>query len=231
MYQMEQIIKCRQYALVFLLMVFLPLIRNGNASTEQLNQQQKIMYKTKFIPNDFQNMECGYHSVIPNACTPQLEKGKTGIKINGPRQMICYIITSDTQAIGVTVVPYLPICFSYKITKKRQYKHYEESNIIIYIKNEKDKNWTSGVVHYEDDGYNIPSPEEEEDMRKIQEEVKNAQNYSEDTLDKGPSFGATMNLNVLEYVNIPLKSGEYEIYLTNFGLESNHIIVKIVIKS
>lgn len=228
---MRKLRKYHKYALIYFCMMFLSSIWNGNTSTVQLNRQQKIMNKIKFIPNEFQNMECGYRSVVPNPCTPQFENGTIGIKINGPHQMICYAIISDNPATRATVPPYLPICISYKITKKRQYKYYKDSDMVVYIKNKKDEHWNSGVVHYEDGGDNIPSPEEEGDNRKIQEEIKNAQNYSEDMLDNSPHFGAAMNLNVLEYVDMPLKAGEYEIYLTNFGLESNHITVEVVIKN
>lgn len=188
------------------------------------------MYKIKLVPDEFQNRECGYRSVVPNPCTPRFEEGETGLRINGPRQMIRYKIPSDNQAASVVVRPYLPICFSYKITTKRLYKHDKDSDIVIYIKNKKDEHWSSGVVRYEDEGNNIPGPDEDGENRKFREEIENAQNYPENALDNGPGFGAAMNLNVLDYVAIQLEPGEYEMYLTNFGLQSNHIMMEVVIK-
>ena len=74
----------------------------------------------------------------------------------------------------------------------------------------------------------IETPEREWERERLQKNIAEAQKYSDDELDEGMIYGEIMDLNLFEYVDMPLGTGTYEVYVTYFGLESNHCFVEIV---
>jgi hypothetical protein len=59
--------------------------------------------------------------------------------------------------------------------------------------------------------------------------VNDAQKYSDLELDEGLIGGDAMNINLLEYVDLPFIGGRYEIFVSCYNLESNKVVVEIII--
>ena len=91
--------------------------------------------------------------------------------------------------------------------------------------------WCSGVLteQQKDELVEIPPHLEGEELA-VQEESKKAQKYSDNELDTGEQMNGAMAFDLHEYIDVILEEGEYEIYVSTFGLESNRVTVKITFK-
>jgi hypothetical protein len=92
--------------------------------------------------------------------------------------------------------------------------------------------WHSGEITPPPLVFGTPDydPYEEEERKRIAEEVKRAQNYTEEELNAPGqrASGRSMSLNLMEYIDFPFEEGIYEIYLSFSGLESNRVKVEII---
>ena len=62
------------------------------------------------------------------------------------------------------------------------------------------------------------------------EKQKEAQKYSDDELDVFPRKVYSINVDLAKHSKIGFEEGEYEIYLSRYGLKTNSVIVKITFK-
>jgi hypothetical protein len=186
----------------------------------------------KFIPKEFNNVKLGFYETSKNPCSPGYPLNASDflwneIVINVPEKIICNV--SDSA-----FVPVIPICGAYIIGEKRSYKYVDLWANVLHIKSEGDNVWYTGEIiepnlEYE---YPEPYPGEEEDKRRTEEEVKKAQKYSDEEIDKkeGQGAGGFFNVNLLDYIKLPFKTGIYEIFMSTCGLESNRVKVEIVFR-
>ena len=184
------------------------------------------MKNIEFIPKEFHDVELDLYDHKEYPCTPGYPEvffESNIILINIPKKIIYK---------SCNVPPIIPLCAIFAISQKRALKYNHLSTEVIYIKRVDQKIIYSGEIvdpnlKYEHPIYPPNYYEEEEKREKL---IKEAQTYSDEELDEGLIIGNAMNINLLEYVDIPLSSGKYEIYLSCCGLESNRAFVEIVIE-
>ena len=209
-------------------------IVNANERESNLITNNKsTMDKIKFTPKEFNKIEYGYFQSSSNACTPSAGDSYSFIKINVPREVIYYSKNSVKTTNMLSIDPLLPICTSEMYAYKRISKYYNLVDLTFHIKKADSDKWHSGILTPSDPpregSYDYRELTDEEKLN-IQNQIKEAQYYHDDEIDTGNASGRVMNLNLHEYVQIILEEGEYEIYLSKSGLESNHVIVKITFK-
>lgn len=194
------------------------------------NKKNLIRMPIQYIPKEFHDVELGYYESMDNICTPRDESKPTEyftnkIFINIPQKIIYNFDKSDFKAI-------IPVCGVYSITDRRAYKYAHLSAEMFHIRKVDDENWYLGeiidpvllsgdmIVH---------SPFYYKQMEEKEKKIIEAQKYSDEELDDADyASGETFNLNLMEYVDIPLESGIYEIYYSLLGLDSNHVFVEII---
>ena len=179
----------------------------------------------QFIPRDFHDVKLGNYGLGANKCTPHYPYYSdylyNEIKINVPEKIIFRKPISK-------VVPVIPVCGTHVITLRRGEKYIHLSAKILYIKKINDETWCSGQIITEDEGSVIYSLDYEAEERERQDRIRKAQKYSDDELNEGQAAGSVINVNLMDFVDISLTTGIYEIYLTYKGLESNHARVEII---
>lgn len=192
-------------------------------------QNKKNMQHLKFIPEEFNNIEVGFSKTAMTFCSPGYPNRDIPLNtllINAPEKILYTMQSRDTAVV-------IPICIADNISLRRLHK-YHKDDLIFHIKMINQEKVYSGKIYDEEDaGDRIPIPShlhkkmiEDRDLNN-----KEAQKYNDDELDEGVSYPSFMNLNVLNYVKIPFQSGQYEIWYTFRGLESNHCYFDIIEKS
>lgn len=216
-----------------ILLLLLPIVASFSCSNLQnfkLKNEQKTdqMRKIEFIPEEFNDVKLGYYETQQSVSFLQFPNGIpiNTITISTPDKIICDLKNKD-------FTPVIPICAIHLISLKRGLKYNDLSAMMLHIRKLDEKIVYSGeIVDKELKGeHPILSPGHTEAERLRIEMVKEAQKYSDDELDLPGLFeGNFLNINLMEYVNIPFEPGRYEVYLSFCGLESNHTIVEIVEK-
>jgi len=212
--------------LIFLIIIILYTLFEVSCQTiKSTNNMQSIQY----IPKEFHDVKLDYYESSENECTPEYKSKPieflwNKILINIPQKITYNIKDYDFK-------PVIPICGVYTITSRRGLKYAHLSARKFYIRKVGNENWYSGEIvnpaSLSEDPIIYPPnyyKQIEEGKRKVEE----AQKYSDEELNEGQASGSGINVDLMEYVNIPLESGTYEIYLAFSGLESNHAFVEIV---
>ncbi len=188
-------------------------------------KNNKNMNLTKFIPAKFENINFESMETEMCPCSPnfphELNEVNT-VKINVPEKIFFHSL--DEEAI-----PVLPVCIAYSKSYLRGVKYCYFSQQKIHIKHE-NENIVYSADYYDKSTVNkIPniSIEEEEGRQK---ETKEAQKLSDKELDESPYSRGYFNINALDYVQLPIKSGKYEVWVSYYGLESNHAKVEITLQ-
>ena len=199
------------------------LVLNINGSCQTL-KQNTIMQTIQFIPKEFHEVKLGYYETVENSCSPHYrDEMRTvhQITINSPGKII--------SNKGFTTI--IPVCAIYSLSLRRGLKYNHLSAKILHIKDIEESLVYTGKIEdkYMKYEYPVPAPFEEERERERMERVKEAQKYTDDELEQ-PGLAAVnyINVNLMEYVNVPLEPGKYEVWLSFSGLESNRVIVEIV---
>jgi len=190
--------------------------------------QTEIMKEIQFIPKEFHEVKLGYYEGMPNVCTP-LGGADLGymcpnnkIFINIPQKIIC----KDG------VKPVIPVCGTYMITNRRKTKYAHSPARMLNIRRVGDDVWYSAAITNLDPGIVIPSFVSKREKKRIEREIQEAQKYSDEELDADTDAGGgDINVDLMDYVKIPITSGVYEIYMAFSGLESNRMQVEIVIEN
>jgi hypothetical protein len=181
----------------------------------------------KFIPEEFNDIELGYYCTRENSCSPKFSIGMipvNTITVNIPQKIIYKMKDENFE-------PIIPVCIAYMISERRGYKYSTLPRQILHIKKVGEESIYSGEIVDKDESLIIVPPNRDMVIKQHKERVKEAQKYSDEELDQGQqqATGGYMNVNLLEYIDISLQSGKYEIHLSFCGLESNRMIVEIVI--
>ena len=208
---------------MFFLSVYLEVFSQTINNIHEMNTIQ-------FIPQEFENIKLGYYESAENACTPAYKSKPVEfminkILINAPQKIIYYPSDSNFK-------PIVPICGVYMITSRRGLKYAHLSAQMLHIRKVGYSDWHSGEIVAPNLQYEHPAlpPNFYEDQKETEQEIKEAQKYSDEELNQGQASGSAININLMEYVNVELSSGLYEIYLSFNGLESNRVIVEIIFK-
>ena len=194
-------------------------------------QSQKIrdMENIQFIPKEFNDIKLGYYERGENCCSPAwISEMRTinSIIINTPQKIICDMNKED-------FVPVIPVCATYSVSLRRGFKYHNLSVKMLHIRKIDDGVIYVGEIVNKDiqyEYYPAPFPHHEEREKERLAMEEEAQKYSDMELDQGQSSGGNMNINLMEYVDMPFLPGKYEVWLTLCGLESNHTIVEIIAK-
>jgi hypothetical protein len=184
------------------------------------------MNSIKFIPKEFNEVNLGYFEGGSTLCTPAgTDFLWSQIVINVPRKIICSI--SDIT----TFTPVIPVCGRYVITQLRILRYIHLTRM-FHIKKIGTEIWKSGEIVAPFLDNEILPPDHEEMERERQTRIKEAQNLTDEEIDRrgGQAVGRLINLNLMEYVDIPFEPGIYEIYMSFRGLESNRATVEIIFK-
>jgi hypothetical protein len=209
--------------------------------SSQTNNTESKMQIIEFIPKEFHDVKLGYYENTSNPCTPYhslrlSESLLNKIAINIPEKIIYNLNLSDN-----IFTPVIPVCGAYFITERRSAKYIQQLAKMLYIRKMGEEKWYSGKivdrgeeVILEDGttvfwGPSVSPPLSEEGERKRSELLKTAPTYSDEELNEGEGSGDFININLLEYIDMPFEAGIYEIYLSFCGLESNHVEVEIII--
>ena len=190
------------------------------------------MKNIEFIPKEFHDVKLGYNETEMNPCSPGYPEelfSSNMIVINIPQKII-YRLDKDS-----VVQPMIPVCMLYVVSAKRSLKYDSLSQILIHMS----KGGISDEIYRGDIYDNNPDlqhehpsidPFAEESEKERAAMVREAQNYSEEELDEGTDWGRFININLLDYVDIPIEAGRYEIWVTYYGLESNRAFVEIIVE-
>lgn len=187
------------------------------------------MKNISFVPKEFNDIKLGYYETKKTNCSPIfLNEMRTinSITIAVPQEIICNLNNEKFD-------PVIPVCVIYSISLRRGLKYSNLSAKSLHIRKLDDETIHMGEIVDKDMQYEYPEPDpyenEKEKERMIR--VEEAQRYSDEELEQ-PGLAAVnyMNINLMEYIDIPFEPGKYEVYLSFLGLESNHAIVEIISK-
>lgn len=198
-----------------------------NSNINNLNQPNQ-MKSIKFIPEEFNNIKLGYNETEQSVSSLQFPDGIpiNTITISTPDKIVCNLKYED-------FTPVIPVCAVYLVSLKRGLKYNDLSAMMLHIRKLDEKAVHSGEIVDKGlgDDHPILPPGHLEDEKQRLAMVEEAQGYSDEELDLPGLFeGNFLNINLIEYIDIPLKSGKYEIYLSFSGLESNRTIVEVLCK-
>ena len=193
-------------------------------------KKNKNMKTIKFIPEKFENID--FESMEREMCPcspnyPERLSEMNALKINVPKKIFFHRLDEKLD-------PVFPICIAYSKSVLRELKYHDFSERTIHIKPENGDFEHSG--NYFDKSTVNKTPIDmnslltAEGLQQRQQRIEEAQKLSDDELNKGTYSGGYLNVNALDFVSIPIKSGKYEIWVTYYGLESNHTIVEIIIE-
>jgi len=198
-----------------------------SAVIKKQSQKIKNMENIQFIPKEFNDIKLGYYETEENCCSPAwISEMRTinSIIINTPQKIICDMNKED-------FVPVIPVCATYSVSLRRGFKYHNLSAKMLYIRKIDDGAIYFGEIVNKDIQYfeyPEPDPYDEEKEKKRLAMVEEAQKYSDMELDQGQLGGGYLNINLMEYVDMPFLPGKYEVWLSFCGLESNHTIVEII---
>lgn len=184
------------------------------------------MDSIKYTPATFKDILLGYNSRERNKCTPLYPNDliePNVILINVPNT----IVLGNGNCDDVVV----PLCATYLISLRRAYKYADSEVKRIHIKSLDEDVVYSGDILNPDLALEDPlfPPWHQDQERERQKKISEAQSYNDDELNVGQASGGYVNLNAMEYVDMPFLPGKYEIWLSFSGLESNHCLVEIVV--
>jgi hypothetical protein len=182
-----------------------------------------IMENITFIPEKFNAVELGFYKNSMNSCTPGYPDDRMCVNtiiINIPQKVVVNVKADSLS-------PIIPICAVYSISAKRSLKYNALSAETLHIRKNDDEVvvYTGEIKEPYIPHKIIPTWNRDENR---EERVLEAQKYSDEELDEGQASGGYMNLNIMEYVDMPFAPGRYEVWLSFYGLESNHCFTEII---
>jgi hypothetical protein len=200
----------------------------NSLSRAGLQKKSEQMKNIHFIPKEFNEIKLGHYETKENYCSPTFFNGTitlNTITVNTPEKIV-YKLHNDN------FIPIIPICAAYMVSLRRVFKYNKLSARMLYIRKLGEETVYSGEIVDKNMKYEYPEPDprQREREREKEQKVEEAQKYNDDELNEGQAIGGYMNINLMEYIDIPFNAGRYEIYLSFCGLESNHTIVEIVTK-
>ena len=178
----------------------------------------------EFFPRKFHDVRLGLYETSDTACTPRkaIAGSMNRLAINLPEKIVF--------RPGLAVRPVVPLCGAYMVSLRRGLKYSGQSSAMtLHVRRVGEERWYSGALVDPNLKYEHPAlpPNHEEESREM-ERIKEAQAYKDEELDEGQASGGFINVDVLEFVEVQLQPGRYEVYLSMSGLESNHATVEVV---
>ncbi len=196
----------------------------SNISQSQ-HTKQNNMYCTRFIPEIFNEIELGYSKTSQTVCSPGYPSTQIAlntITINTPDRIIINVKCDHISSV-------LPMCVTYKVSSRRSTK-YHEDEMMVHLRMIEGREVYFGKIIDNDvnNDYVIPPYWNSQMEQNRRERILEAQKYSDEELNDGQASGGYMNLNIMEYVDMPFAPGRYEVWLSFYGLESNHCFTEII---
>jgi len=188
-----------------------------------------------FVPEMFNSFDVNQYDIsTENACTERLETAETDtIQLYAPKEIIF-----DASAPGFA--PAIPVCGNYMLSHGWHLKYHYLPEDMLYIRRVGEDKWHSGKIDRELRLYKkfgvhqhpAPRPNQEAEEKLLERLRKEAQNVTDELLKylSGGASGRNFTENLLDYVDIPLSSGVYEIYMSCYNIKSNKVKVKITFK-
>ena len=177
------------------------------------------MKTIEFIPKKFENIDFESVETVMCPCSPNFPHKINEVnilKINVPEKIFFHSL--DEKRV-------IPVCIAYSISILRALKYHNFSKEIFHIKPEDGDIVYSGNFFNKRAAHKTPYIPEISEYK--QQKINDAQNLSDAELDEGAYSRGYLNVNALDYVQIPIKSGRYEVWVTYYGLESNHVFVEV----
>ena len=194
------------------------------------------MFKIEFIPEEFGSVLCDFGRYSAHPCTPAPESGEpmvvNTLRIDAPKEIVCYIDRDKGQINELSTGLRVPICMYTVISLRRAAKYFELCDWIVNVKEIGGERCYSAILKEDCEEPEAPLPIElrkEIELERAQN-IKQAQEYSDSELNIGGAVINSMNFDLHKYVNAVVEGGEYEVYISKFGLESNRVVVKITCK-
>ena len=213
-----------------LIFIILTCVITAKANNQDLitNKKDTVMSKIQFIPKEFHDVVCDFQNGMGNPCTPK--EVRYSIRINAPKEVILYVNKGYNANLNTAYLQ-LPICIEASITDRRRYKYLDLTTWVINVRKAGSDKWQINKLEIDDyDEMEEGDPFIEIEKREELEKQKDAQKYSDDELDVLPGNGYTFNIDPVKHSGVVFEEGEYEIFLSCCGLDSNSVIVKITFK-
>ena len=220
-----------------LIFIILTCVITSKANNQDLitNKKDTVMSKIQFIPKEFHDVVCDFQSGRrANPCTPK--DVRFSIRINAPKEVVLYLNTSCNREFNTEHLQ-LPICIKASLAERRTYKNFDLAAFGVNVRRVNSDEWQTDelelTIEEEREYYDETaegSPLLEMIRKEEEEKQEDAQKYSDDELDVYPAIGYTSNVDLAKHSKIVFEEGEYEIYLSRYGLETNRVIVKITFK-
>lgn len=194
-------------------------------------QKKQIKMHTIYSPREFSEIELGPDKDGRNKMTPvvDLHLRKPQLNINIPDKI--RFIDVDTCVHIIDSSFSLPVCGESLVTRKRLCYFGEQLNPTLHISIVDDEKWYRSEYDEKPILDDLIIDHEEEDMLEFKNEMIEAKKSGIDEIDiwEGTLNSTGFNLNLFEVIkNMPIKSGLYEVYVTQYGLESNHEKVELI---
>ncbi|WP_455623831.1 hypothetical protein [Parabacteroides sp.] len=194
-----------------------------------ISKKNKEMSNIEFVPAEFQKVNVNF-SEEENECSPYYGSDSYRInilEINAPEK----ILIKDLDVAGDTV--FFPVCIFSSVSDLRALK-FENDKMWVYIK-DKDaagaETILSGLVYEKEvspDDVLLPSWQDEIE-RQHKKDVAEAIKLTDKELDNSPYSPERLTINLLDYVDFPVQSGKYEVWVTYCNLKSDKRVVEIII--
>lgn len=173
-----------------------------------VNNKSTMEFKPKFFGDVKVNInESGSYS--PDRLPP----GETGIRIRTPK-MVSFSLNDDNK--------FIPLCGYYKLKVDSLLKN--PGALIIYVRNLETDIPISGLMVDRDSSPVAPSPKKNK-VLSIPSDTP-----IQKTDSSKSARGGYFNPDLLTYVNFPLISGHYEVYVEYGGVESNKEVIELKVK-
>lgn len=184
------------------------------------------MTNIQYIPAAFETVKLGNTETLENSCSPLYGKEITinSLYIHTPEKII---LAKEDSAKCI-----IPLCIRYCVSLRRALKYSDTSQMDITIRRLQDDRVYSGEAR--ENGFEgellFPDDDDKEAWIEEQAAIAEAQKYSDKELGEGQFSDGWMNINLLEYVDMPFLPGKYEIAASFYGLKSNRALVEIKTK-
>lgn len=188
-----------------------------------ISKKGKDMTNIQYIPAAFETVKLGNTETLENSCSPLYGKEITinSLYIHTPEKII---LAKEDSAKCI-----IPLCIRYCVSLRRALKYSDTSQMDITIRRLQDDRVYSGEVRESGSEGELlfPDDDDKEAWLEKQAAAAKAQRYSDKELDEGQYSDDWMNINLLEYVDMPFLPGKYEIAASFYGLKSNRALVEI----
>ena len=189
------------------------------------------MCKTKFIPKEFHDVVCDLNSGGDNPCTP--EEVLFAIRINAPKEVIFYVKGGYSPNLPRECLQ-LPLCMVAIPSNIRADKYYDLFARVISVRKVGSDEWqVDKIVGETPIAFKMPVDTSAYDTICAEEQLERhnkALRYSDDEIDILPASIYTNNADLYKHTKLLFEEGDYEVFISRYGLESNHITIKISFK-